>query len=460
MQEHKNEAKEAPYIPVWKFKVRFPVVHYRWEWADFIQGIIMCAVCLSIIPMLQDLLGMPFEVALAIVILNGFLYLWHSWLGDPVVPGWVTPAIPLLAAWVGAFPAGPERMHALIAFQLTLAVWCFFLGSTGLARKVIHLVPRPIKSGIIIGAGIAAVQLVFKEGGRFFTMPITISVCTGVALFCMYNKWFRKNSSEGGVFKVIANLGILPAVILAIIIAPLVGEAPFNIEFGFSNPDFATLWSDWVPWGTLGWPSIDMFLKAIPLTLATYIVIFGDAVQCQAIIKEAAPARPDEVVNYDPDRSHLVVGLRNGIMSIFGPDVSMCGPMWAAMTVVTYERWKKGVQSMQSIFGGVACFRFGTFVGYWLLPVVSATKAILPAALALTMIIQGFVSVFVGVREARTLKELGIAGIVGGVLLAQGAAWALSVGAVCVVLMYGVKDFFSCASDDPILWADHTEDKK
>ena len=40
------------------------------------------------------------------------------------------------------------------------------------------------------------------------------------------------------------------------------------------------LWTDWVPWGTLGWPSLDLYLKAAPLALATYIVIFGDAVQC------------------------------------------------------------------------------------------------------------------------------------------------------------------------------------
>jgi xanthine/uracil/vitamin C permease (AzgA family) len=153
---------EAPFIPLWKLKLRIPVVHYRFEWADYIQGLVMCAVCLSIIPVLQETLGMPFEVALAIVILNGFLYLWHSLFGDPVVPGWVTPAIPLLIAYCLTFPMGPERMHALIAFQLMLGLWCLFLGTTGLARKVIGLIPRAVKSGVILGAGIAAIQLIFK----------------------------------------------------------------------------------------------------------------------------------------------------------------------------------------------------------------------------------------------------------------------------------------------------------
>jgi len=451
--------QEPPYIPLWRFKMRFPVIHYRWEWADYIQGLVMCAVCLSIIPILQDLLGMPFEVALAIVVLNGFLYLWHTWLGDPVIPGWVTPAIPLIVAWVSTFDPGPERMHALIAFQLSLAIWCFFLGATKLAQKFIDAIPRAIKAGVILGAGVSAVQLVFKEGGRFFSMPITITVCILIGLFFMYNLWFRSKTESSSSLRAISNLGILPAIVAAVIIAPLVGEAPFSIEWGFSKPDFVTLWQDWVPWGTLGWPSLSLYFQAVPLALATYIVIFGDAVQCQAIIHDAAPSRPDEPVEYDPSRSHLIMGLRNGFMSMFGPDVSMCGPIWSAMTVVTYERWKKGRKSMESIFGGVACFRLGTFTGYWLLPIVSMTRPILPAALSLTMIIQGFVSVYVGVKEARSLKDLGIAGIVAGVLISQGAAWAFGVGVIVVFVMYG-RNFFKGDVTAPPLWADQMPEYK
>ncbi|SFM86120.1 solute carrier family 23 protein [Thermodesulforhabdus norvegica] len=446
--------QEPPFIPLWKFKMRFPFIHYRWEWADYIQGLVMCAVCLSIIPVLQDVLGMPFEVALAIVILNGFLYLFHAWLGDPVVPGWVTPAIPLLIAYVSSYPEGPQRMHALIAFELTLGLWCIFLGVTGLSRKVISSIPRSIKAGVVLGAGIAAIQLIFKQpGGKFWSMPITISVCALVALFMMYNPTFKNLSQKYLPFKILGNLGILPAIVMAIIVAPIVGEAGFELEWGISRPDFATLWSDWVPWGSLGWPSLSMYLSSIPLVLAAYIVIFGDAVQCQAIIRDADPYRPDEPVDYNPDRAHLIVGIRNSLMSVLGPDISMCGPIWAAMTVVTYERWKKGRDSMDSILGGVGAFRFGTFTGYWLLPIVSITRPILPAALALTMIIQGFVSVYVGVREAGSLKDLGIAGLVAGVLICKGAAWAFGAGIIATFIVYGAN-FFRGDVESPPLWAD------
>ncbi|MDK2888854.1 MAG: hypothetical protein PWP72_1732 [Thermoanaerobacter sp.] len=433
---------EVPYWPLGPFKIRLPGVHYRWEWADYIQGLVMCAVCLSIIPVLQDTLGMPFEVALAIVVLNGIFYCLHALLGDPVVPGWVTPAIPLLVAYVSSFPQGPERMHALIAFELLLGLWCLFLGVTGLANKVIASIPPAIKSGVIIGAGISAIYMIFQKGGRFEQFPITITIATGLAFWMMYAESFKKLAERNKVARIISNLGILPSILLAVFVAALVKESGFPaIEWGISRPDFATLWTDWVPWGTLGWPSIDYYIKAFPLVLAAYIVIFGDAVQCQAIIKDAQKFRPDDPVDYNPSRAHLVVGLRNTGMSILGPDISMCGPIWAAMTVVTYERWKNGRAAMDSSIGGVGSFRFGTLTGYFILPIVSLVRPILPVALSLTMLIQGFVSLYVGVKESRNIKDLGIAGIVGGMLLAKGAAYAFGAGIIMCLLVYG-RNFF------------------
>ncbi len=52
-----------PYIPLGPFHLRLPFIHYRFETADYIQGLIMCAVCLGIIPVLTEYLGMPFDIA-------------------------------------------------------------------------------------------------------------------------------------------------------------------------------------------------------------------------------------------------------------------------------------------------------------------------------------------------------------------------------------------------------------
>ena len=112
---------ETPYIALGPFKVRLPFIHYKFELPDYLQGLLMCAVDLAAIPLMTEFLGMPFEMALAVVMLNGLLYLAHHLLGDPVVPGWITPAVPLLMAYCAQFPVGPERVHAPVSYtHLTL----------------------------------------------------------------------------------------------------------------------------------------------------------------------------------------------------------------------------------------------------------------------------------------------------------------------------------------------------
>lgn len=437
--------QEQPYIPAGPFKVRLPFIHYRFEWADYTQGLLMCAVCLGIIPLLQEVLGMPFEIAITIVILNGLLYLLHSHLGDPIVPGWITPAIPLLVAFVITYEPGVARLHALIAFQITLGVLITLLGATGLAKKFVDVIPNAIKSGIIIGAGISAVNMIFKVGdGRFWKSPITIGICLTVAVFLLFSVVFKRNIHKHKILGFISNLGILPSILLAAIIGPLVEPAsiPFpDLKWGFTVPHFTELFTQWTPFAErVGWPPLEMFIKSIPLAAAIYIVFFGDVIKAQALLKDAAHYRPDEKVDYNPNRNNLIAGLRNMGMGMFGPDISMCGPIWAAMTVVSTERYKHGREAMDSLVGGTASFRWGTFTGYWLVPIVAFVKPILNAALSLTLLVQGFVSVRIGVLAARSYNDLGIAGVVAAVLIAKGAGWAFGVGFFLCILIYG-KDF-------------------
>lgn len=457
MREYMPYGEESPYIKAGPFKLRLPFIHYRFEIADYIQGLLMCAVCLGAIPLLQDALGMPFEVALAVVVLNGFLYTWHTLLGDPVVPGWITPAIPLLTAYCLTFPEGHARMQALVAFEITLGIFAILLGLTGIAGKIIGLIPPAIKAGIILGAGVSAITMIFKDGGKFEVMPYTTTICLIVAFYLLFSNGFKRLSTKNKAFETIANLGILPAVLIAVIVAPLVGESAWpQIEWGFSSPDFATLWTEWVPWGAVGWPTPIMFLQAIPTVLAIYIVLFGDVVQSKALVHDADITREDELVDYNPNRAHLIFGIRNTIMGVMGPDVTMCGPLWAAMQVVVCERYKKGPKSMQSLFGGAASFRFGTFTGYWLLPILTLVTPILSVAMALTMIVQGFVSVRIGIQQAQSFKDFGIAGIIAGVLLVNGSAAGLGVGILACLLCYG-RDFFKGDTTFGHLWSPEVE---
>ncbi|MDN4492255.1 hypothetical protein [Ureibacillus aquaedulcis] len=445
--KNRKYGEESPHIPAGPFKVRLPFIHYRFEWPDYVQGLLMCAVDLSAIPILVDLLGMPFEVALAVIVLNGLFYLLHHLLGDPAVPGWITPAIPLITLYCTQFPEGPERVHSLIAFQMTLGILSLILGATGLASKVVSLIPSALKAGVILGAGFAAVISVFSVGGRFESFPWTITIAVGIGFYLLFSKHFVKFQKRNVLWATIGKLGIFPVIILAVVIAPLFGEASWpKIEWGISAPDFATLWNEYTIFG-LGFPPVMMFITALPTVLAAYIVLFGDVLQTKALVEEGSSVRPDEKIEYSASRAHLIFGIRNSAMSILGPDVTMCGPIWSAMQVVMVERFKKGRKAMDSFFGGIGSFRWGTNTGLFLLPIVSLVEPILGVALALTMLIQGYVSVKVGILEARSQTDLGIAGIIGAVLCIKGAAWGFAVGILLCLLIYG-KNFFKGEVDN------------
>ncbi len=279
-------------------------------------------------------------------------------LGDPVVPGWITPAIPLIMIYVSAFPED-QKVHALIAFQLTLGILSIILGMTGLASKVVRFVPSAIKSGVILGAGIIAIITIFEVGGRFESFPWTISIAIGIGFYLMFSKHFQRLKGKGGLYGLIGKLGILPIILLAVVVAPLFGEAPWPaIEWGFSKPDFITLWNEYTLFG-VGFPPLMMFITCLPTVFAAYLVLFGDILQAKAILKEADDVRQDEKVDYNPNRAHLIFGGRNTMMSIIGPDVTMAGPTWAAMQVVITERFKEGKIDAFDFWGnGFISFRY------------------------------------------------------------------------------------------------------
>lgn len=257
----------------------------------------------------------------------------------------------------------------------------------------------------------------------------------------MFSIHFQELKKRNRFWWNFAKLGIFPIILLAVIVAPIFGEAPWpSIEWGFSQPDFVTLFNEYTVFG-LGMPPLMMFITAIPTVFAAYLVVFGDVLGAKAILGEADHVRRDEKVDFNPDRSHLIFGGRNAFMSIFGPDVAMCGPQWSAMQVVITERFKGGAKAMKSIYGGVGSFRWGTNTGLLLLPVVTLVQPILGVALALTLLIQGYVSVRLGIMEARSQRDLGIAGVIGAVLAIKGAGWAFAIGLGLCLLIYGTRFF-------------------
>ena len=92
---------------------------------------------------------------------------------------------------------------------------------------------------------------------------------------------------------------------------------------------------------------------------------------------------------------------------------------------------------MDSIYSGVGTFRWMTFICVALVPVASFVQPILPAALALTLIVQGYVCCKIGLAMISTDMERGIAGVMAAVLATSGASWGLAVGVVIYILIKG-----------------------
>ena len=110
-----NDKKELPYIPLGIFKLRLPGIHYKLEYVEFLQGLIIGTTSLASLPYMTEYMGLPYELAWSCVIIETFLYMLHCTLGDPVVPGWITPTLPLTLAYLSGFEKGPERTQAMIA---------------------------------------------------------------------------------------------------------------------------------------------------------------------------------------------------------------------------------------------------------------------------------------------------------------------------------------------------------
>ena len=120
---------EQPYA-LGKLKLRLPFLHYGWEWPDAIQGAILCVVPMGIIAGMTSTLGIPFEVAITMVIINNFMYLIHTTFGDPAVVGWITPVFPCISLSSPALWKA-RKDQAMIALQLTVAFIFIFSPSPG-----------------------------------------------------------------------------------------------------------------------------------------------------------------------------------------------------------------------------------------------------------------------------------------------------------------------------------------
>ena len=431
--KRQRRENELPYIPFGPFQVRLPFIHYKIESVEFIQGLILGVTALSAVPYLEQYLGLPYELAWSCVILETMLYLLHSLLGDPVVPGWITPTLPLTIVFLEGFPIGQERIQAMIALQLLVGLVFLFMGISKLADKFVHAVPASVKGGILLAAPITVMAGQIGEGGNMHKYPIAIVAGVGLLLLISFSDKYQEKRKDSKFLDLVARYGNLFPYLLAMIVGLIVGELDMpGLEIGtfIKIPEFSRIFSEVSIFG-VGIPPVSMFLKALPLALVSYVIAFGDFVTTETLVTEARQSRDDEYIDFNSSRSNMVSGLRNVLLAIFAPFPPLSGPLWVGMTVSVSIRYQEGKKAMKSLLGGMASFRLATFLSVMIIPVVSFFRPIFGVGSSITLLFQAFVCARIAMDYCKTDRDKMIGGVMAAVLATQGTAWA-SAWALCV----------------------------
>lgn len=430
----RKDGEEQPCWQAGPFKVRLPFVHYRWETAEMFQALIMFVVSLGMIPLLEKYLGLPYDVALAYVTVCGIGFMLPALLGVPFVPGWITPGIPVVLLFLGDYEPGPEAIQALFALQFLVFVIFLVLGITRLGSALVRIIPNSMKGGIIIGAGIAALIGEIDAGGRLANTPISLVIGSLVCLYLMFSVSFRGLTDRLPIARKIVNYGMVPGMLIAIFTGIAVGEYKMpDVRFGITAPAFSEMWN-YLPF-TLGFPDAKVFMLAIPTAVIAYIIAFGDIIVGQSLMQRADELRPDEHIDTNIDRVHLVTALRNALHAFFAPYPGLAGPIWTAVAATMAERYKYGRKAMESIYSGGGTFWITGFLALFMLPLVTFFQPVLPIALSLTLVLTGYICLMVGFEQLNNNTERGIAGTMGVVLAVYGAGWGLAAGAVLYFLI-------------------------
>ena len=452
----REHGQEQPYWPAGPFKIRLPFIHYRWELPEMIQGLIMFVVGLAMIPLLEKYLGMPYEAALAFTFIAGLGYILPALLGVPLVPGWITPAIPVVILYLQGFEPGPEAVRAMFALQIEVMLIFLILGVTRLGSKLIDVIPNSLKSGIIIGAGIAAMMGELKVGGRVEATPVSLIVGSLVCAYILFSLSFKNIMEKNGLARKIANFGMVPGMILAMLVGWVVGEYPWpDVQWGITHPDIGLMW-DYLVFST-GLPGLDTFLLAIPTAIIAYVIAFGDIIVGFTLVKRVDHLRSDEKIEDNVDRVHLVTAIRNALHAFFAPWPGLAGPLWTAAHATVAERYAMGRKAMDSIYSGGGTFWLTGLIALFILPLVTLFKPVLPIALSLTLILTAYICIMVGMEQLKNSVERGVAGIVAVTLAMpdpKSTVYAVVIGLVLYFLIERPKLMGRHDPADEVIFAD------
>ncbi|BBO92221.1 permease [Desulfosarcina ovata subsp. ovata] len=385
--------------------------------------------------------NVPFEVAWAVMFIQLFWLVAHTLLfGEPYAPGWITPALPLVMGFLAQFEPGLAAIQAMTAVTICVCAIFLFFAVTGLGSRFFEWVPLELRAAIIFGGAISAFN---AEFGRLEKMPYTLPIVWGIVFLLMFSVWFSKAKDKVRFFKIMASMALLVGFLVAAIVGPLFGELSFDIKMGWHIPQLGTYIKAVSPF-SVGWPGIDVFIKALPLAIMIYIFVFGDLVLGNTLIEQASAVRKDEKIIVNNTRTHFTLFFKNiGHFLMAGPFIPLHGPMWTGVHVFLIERYKTGHRNMKSLYDGLFNWYWPAFILSLLVPVVTFMKPLLPVALSITLILTGFACAYIAISMVNKPASQGYAFFVGMVIAKFGPAWGLCIGVGLYFLLVYKKTPFT-----------------
>jgi hypothetical protein len=451
MLKTRPDGEVQPGIKWGPFTMRIPLIHLRFSLSDMLQGFAVAgATGLALVPYFMALLGLNFEEAVTMAMFHSML-ISFSWMffGDPYAPGWLTPAIPFVVAFITA-PAyigdHISQFQAMTALSLNFAFILIVLGVTGLGAKIIKIVPNVFKGGIILGAAIAAFLRVTKDGDAanvFQSAPIAGTLGVIICLVFAFSKPLQAIAINKKWLASILGFGLLPGFVIAGSIGYFTGEFQYNIRWEILDvgASTASLWAKASPFA-IGWPPIETFLASFPLALITYILFFGDVVTGNEMIEQAQTIRTDEKLELNASRAHMATGSRNIIMAIVAPFFATQGVLWTGIQVVLLKRWTQGRDKIDSIFDSLGSFyAFGLPFLFIFLPLVTLLEPLLPLALAVTLVLTAFACATLALSLVNDATERG-AMVITAMAFSVFEPWlGLLVGTIVIAALCGFQVF-------------------
>ena len=429
------------------FTLRIPFIHIKLLPAEFLQGLVISgATALAAAPVGMAL-GLTLNEAVAACFIASVLITSSPIIfGEPLAAGWITPALPLVIGFFmakGMFDGSYriETFHYMAAMAIEFTLLVLILGLTGIGKLIVEKVPNGLKSGIILGAAIAAFyQIFFSDFDRYIgNAPISMISALVICTITTFSEPFKRLAQKNKILSIIASLGLLPGFIVAAITGYISGEITWNIEWGLAVPAVAEVYTQTSPL-VIGFPPLETYLEVLPLVVIGYLLLFGDFVTGIEVIKEGQKQRPDEIINIDINRSHNSVGIRNLLGSIINPFFPTQGALWTGVHVVVVERWKQGKEAMGSLFDGIGSYYLmGIPFLFFVVPFIDMMEPLMIVALGVTLILTGLACAYIAMSLVTKNSEMAIA-LVTAVLIAFGGEYMWLGIVIGLILSYALVD--------------------